>query len=904
MLKNPQFQDWCQRLDLSQHTSEFVHQIRTSDPVRRVGGRTNNVCGRYPSQKMGRTIQFESHKIELPAIEDYEADDDVLEYYDQPFRLTLSYVSKSGRHVVCSHVPDFFVIRQSSVGFEEWKPEAKLKALADRQPHRYHQNADGTWSSPAAEQGVAAFGVSYQLRSDREINWTLYRNRQFLRSYVNQGYCVTEEITRSLQATVVAHPGITLLELIQAVSESSMDDINALIATRQLYVDLEQEPLAEPDRVHLFENAAIAQAYAIVVPCPIAATTGNLQILEIATGTELLWDGKPLMILQKGITQIVLRGEQDLIHLSYDEFNYLVQQGHITPLHIADPPSRQAEIWSQINRASPSDLAIANHRYAQIEPYLQRQTADNGDMSERTLRDWKAKFRAAQELYGWGYLGLLPHHTAKGNRQSRLSPEQEKLLDQIIEQHYETLKQRGQLAVYGILLREWEKAGFGSPVPSRTTFALRIKHRSGVQQTRQRQGQRAAYPQTVVYHELTQTTPRHGDRPFEICHVDHTELDIELVCVRTGRSLGRPWATVLLDAFSRRILAIYLSFERPSYRACMMVLRSCVQRFGQFPETLVVDNGAEFGSVYFETLLAAFECTKKQRPAASPRFGSLIERLFGTSHTEFFYNLRGNTQITKHVRLMTQSNNPKHLAVWTLAELFDRFCEYAYDIYDQRAHPALGRSPRATFLSSMAQSGSRRQRHIVYDENFQIFTLPSTLKGTAKVRAREGIKINYVNYWSIDDSFLQPGVEGSQVPVRYDPFDMGTAYAYVNGQWVRCISEHYALLHGRSELEVRYASIELRRQQQLHSHQVSLRAKEIALYLESTEAQEALQLQRLHDLAIADVHQGLEQDQHFSLPDTSRPTPIEPLSTIVPFDPPSLPQAFSSIQPYGQEELW
>jgi putative transposase len=224
--------------------------------------------------------------------------------------------------------------------------------------------------------------------------------------------------------------------------------------------------------------------------------------------------------------------------------------------------------------------------------------------------------------------------------------------------------------------------------------------------------------------------------------------------------------------------------------------------------------------------------------------------------------------------------------------------------YDQREHPALGRSPRATFLSGMAQSGCRRQRHIVYDENFRIFTLPSTLKGTAKVRAREGIKVNYLNYWSIDDSFVQPSVEGSQVPVRYDPFDMGTAYAYVNGQWVRCISEHYALLHGRSEPEVRYASIELRRQQQLHSHQVSLRAKEIALYLESTEAQEALQLQRLHDLAIADVHQGLEQGEPFILPDSSLPTPTEPLNTAVPFDQTHSSKAFSPIQSYGQEELW
>jgi putative transposase len=904
MLRNQQFQEWCNRLGLSNRSCELVQQIRSSEPIRRVGSRANNVCGRYPSQKMGRTIQFESHKVELPAIEDYETDDDVLEYYDQPLKLSLSYESKSGRRIVCSHVPDFFVIRQSSTGFEEWKPEARLKTLTETQPNRYCQSEVGGWYSPPAEQCVQALGVYYRLRTDREINWTLHRNRQFLRSYLIQGYSVDEEVSTALQAAVCEHPGITFTELIQSVSTSNADDINALIATQQIYVDLKKELLAEPERVHLFQDSRIAEAYAVVIPCSTTMTTRNLQILDVAVGKWLSWDGKSLMILQRGATQIVLRGESDLIQLSYDEFSHLVQQGSITSVMSPEASSRNATIWKQISRASPADLEIANHRYRMIEPYLQRKSPSSSSVCERTIRNWKAKFRIAQETYGWGYIGLLPHQSAKGNRHSRLLCESWEFIDKIIEQHYETLKQQGKMAVYGILLREWEKTGFATPCPSRTTFSHRIQKRAGYHQTRQRQGKRAAYQHSTIYHELTLTTPCHGDRPFEVCHIDHTELDIELVCIRTGRSLGRPWATVLMDAFCRRILAIYLSFDCPSYRSCMMVLRLCVQRFGQFPETIVVDNGAEFGSIYFETLLAAFECTKKQRPAASPRFGSLIERLFGTTHTEFFYNLRGNTQITKCVRQMTTSNDPKRLAVWTLAELYEHFCWYAYEVYDQQEHPALGRSPREAFLGGMAQSGSRSPRNIVYDENFQIFTLPSTAKGTAKVQAGEGVKINYLHYWSIDDSFLQPSVEGIQVPVRYDPFDMGTAYAYVDGQWVRCISEHYALLQGRSEREVRYASLELRQQKRMYAKHITVRAKEIAEYLESAEAQEALQLQRLHDLAVADSHKALHQDVHSSPQISPTHQPTTPLGIARQLESTTDPKAPQRIQAYHLEELW
>ncbi|TMD61818.1 MAG: hypothetical protein E6I97_27060 [Chloroflexi bacterium] len=112
-----------------------------------------------------------------------------------------------------------------------------------------------------------------------------------------------------------------------------------------------------------------------------------------------------------------------------------------------------------------------------------------------------------------------------------------------------------------------------------------------------RQGPRAAAQAEPWYWELEQTTPRHGDRPWEIVHMDHTELDIELVSMRTGRPLGRPWATEISDAFSRRLLVVYLTFDPPSYRSSMMALRECVWRYGRFPQTLVVDGGSDFRSI-------------------------------------------------------------------------------------------------------------------------------------------------------------------------------------------------------------------------------------------------------------------------------------------------------------------
>src|SRR5205823_5647114 len=76
---------------------------------------------RYPSRKMGLTIQFESHRVELPLVYEMEHDPGVLEYYDQPPSIPLAYHAANGRRVSVMHTPDYFVIRQDSAGWVECK---------------------------------------------------------------------------------------------------------------------------------------------------------------------------------------------------------------------------------------------------------------------------------------------------------------------------------------------------------------------------------------------------------------------------------------------------------------------------------------------------------------------------------------------------------------------------------------------------------------------------------------------------------------------------------------------------------------------------------------------------------------------------------------------------------------
>jgi len=139
---------------------------------------------------------------------------------------------------------------------------------------------------------------------------------------------------------------------------------------------------------------------------------------------------------------------------------------------------------------------------------------------------------------------------------------------------------------------------------------------------------------------------------------------------------------------------------------------------------------------------------------------------------------------------------------------------------------------------------------IPYDETFRLTTLPTTQKGTAKVQ-HDGVKINYIRYWC--DAFRSPAVQGSQVPVRYDPFNMGIAYAFVQGQWIQCISEYRAVFAGRSEREIDLATKALHKRYQDSMQRYTMSSSLLAGFLTSLEAEDILLQQRLHDMEAKEI---------------------------------------------------
>ncbi|WP_042142795.1 TnsA endonuclease N-terminal domain-containing protein [Paucisalibacillus sp. EB02] len=845
------FDLFCTKKEINEETKKYINNsIRNSEPARRVQGRFGNVRGFYSSKKMGLTIQFESHKLELCAIYLMEFDKSIYEYYDQPQSFTIKYI-KNGRNRGHKYTADFFVISEDFIGWEEWKTEKELSKKTEESPERYILDENGKWRCPPAEAFAKEKGLSFRIRTDAEINWNLQNNIRFLEDYLLEENPTVSLPNRNIILNYIqSTPNITLADLLSVEGAVfTADDIYKLIILGEIYVDLEQFLIFNYDKFPLYINKETADAILNAEQSMSNTPNENIgNVVNIEAGKEIIWNGNPWTIINVGEAEIsLLDKSESIIPLPFNAFEKLIKMGAIKSLenNAALQEKTTKEFLDIIKSASPAELARANEKYDKLQQHF---NGEKVDVSERTLRYWKEKFREAEKIFGRGFVGLITKNHRKGNYTDRLNPDVAKLMEDYIENHYENKKQRNKSSVYNSYRNACLSKGLEPP--SRKTFYKYIEDRPSYEQDLQRRGPRAAYDKEPFHWELSLSTPRHGVRPFEIAHMDHTELDIRLICSKTKKDLGKPWLTILIDAFSRRVLAFYLTFDPPSYKSCMNTIRECVSKYSRLPKTLVVDGGKDLQSVYFDTLLATYYCSKKTRPGAKPKYGSVCERFFGTANTEFIYTLAGNTQLTKLVRQMTKDFDPKNFAIWTLETLNEYLTQYFYEIYDTQIHSSLDQSPRDAYQQSILRTGERKQTYIRYDESFEMLTLPTTTKGTAKVQPGQGVKINNSYYNSFE--LNNPSIEGKQIPVRFDPFDYSKAYGYVGNYWVELNSQYELEFEGKSLKEIKIATAEIkkRKSETQKSKNTGVSAAELASFLDTVEAHELLEIQRLRDEAV------------------------------------------------------
>ena len=900
MLTETELVALCRKHGLNEYAAATVRHIRQSEPSRIVRSGTHNVATHYASHKMGCVIKAEARRTELAAIYEWDHDKTTYEFYDQPPQIKKIHARPDGRHYGTSYTPDFFRIAEDFIGWIECKPEGWLQDQTSKPNPQYILDEQGRWRCPAAEAYADSVGLGFVVRSSSESDPIVTQNIADLSDFYRDDCPIPDKEQLTLAQALLGEVGwCWLRDLLSNDAGLSADAIFKLIADEQLHVDLHAFPLMkEPHRVRVFRTRTLMDSSHLWLPPMLAKPDIVIHQVDPTPGTALTWDGKACAILNIGQTEVFLRMESgSMQELAFADFERLVRQGVILGSGaMADPRAQKAS--ERLRCASSEDMASAMHRYYCIHPELCPPDSEH-KASPRAVRKWKTLACRGHAEYGNEFVGLLPTISQRGNRTRRCSARTLEIMRHVIDTEVKSSAAPGLFACWSLVVEHCHREGLLPP--SKKTFQAEIKRVTSPEELKKaREGEKAGYDLELPYISLERETPRHGTRPFDIAHIDHTALDLQFVNEATGMAMGKAWLTVMIDAFTRMILAWVLTFDDPSYRSCMLVIRDCVRRHGRMPRTVVADQGSEFKSTYFEQLLALFGVHKRMRPASHPRFGSIIERFFGVQNSQLTHVLRGNNKALQTPRRMSPTHDPRDLSVWNLRAFREAFEQYLDQVYHCVEHPALGVSPATAMEIGLLQSGRRLHTLISYDRLLMIATMPTTDKGTAKIQRDGSFKANKIDYFTA--SLVD--YAGQQLDVRYDPFDISRAYVMGKSGWIEACSMYQGELTGRTEKEIAVISQEIDAINKRDGIREKDRASALGAYLVQARTKEtnlalALQQARDHELRAAD--QGVDLLGNPTSASSSPALPYDQSSMVL--SQPLLDAAFETISQESYEDF-
>ena len=475
---------------------------------------------------------------------------------------------------------------------------------------------------------------------------------------------------------------------------------------------------------------------------------------------------------------------------------------------VSEPGIDARDILSKsvLAKYPPEAVRVAHERFLMI-----RDAIEQGVPASKvpgTRGTWVKRYRKAQRRHGIGLVGLCPNTHLQGNRIPRFPLETRELMEKVAREEYEDARNATVTSVYATFRSRCIKAGL--PFPGYSAYARFLRSRDQLRTLARRRGRKQAAAAAPNFASGDPSVV--GQGPLDTVHIDHVRLDLPVLYGMGGHKLcDYTWLTASHCAWSSCVPGLDLSFEPPSVASVYAVLQDIWNNHGRFPNRIVVDRGAEFGSRAVEQTCAAFSILKIDRPPSRPRFGAVMERWFHTLNTQVLHNLRGNSQLLKDARSLSPEVAPERFATWRLPELDAAIRRFAFEVYPEMPHRGLdGMTPNERFRYGLEMFG--RGRVIPDSPDLRFLLWPPYRRDTAMVNPRTGITVEYITYWH--DDMLADDVRGTRVPVRVDPFDCGHVAAFIRGRWVLCRSERPADFEGLSRRELRLMTRILRRQRQ------------------------------------------------------------------------------------------
>lgn len=309
-----------------------------------------------------------------------------------------------------------------------------------------------------------------------------------------------------------------------------------------------------------------------------------------------------------------------------------------------------------------------------------------------TLYRWLKKYKSTGTL-----AGLLPRPSGRKKGETRLDYMTEQVMQDVINTYYLSSQKPSIQAVINKINIECKNRDITSP--SKNTVRNRI-HKLSEYDILKKQGNRSM--------ARTKFEPVPGkfeaEYPMQLIEIDHTIADIIIVDDEHREPIRRPWITVAIDVYSRMIVGYYLSLNPPSVTSVAMCIINTVLPKNKlllnldidtnwdvwgFPETIHVDNGADFRAEAIKEAGLVHGINIEFRPVGRSNFGGHIERVIGTL-MDAVHAIPGTT--FSNIQKKEEYDADKHSSM-TFSEFERWLVTFITKVYHKREHSGIKMSP-------------------------------------------------------------------------------------------------------------------------------------------------------------------------------------------------------------------
>ena len=374
---------------------------------------------------------------------------------------------------------------------------------------------------------------------------------------------------------------------------------------------------------------------------------------------------------------------------------------------------------------------------------------------------------------------IIPQKPSGGKGRSRLSKQQEELINQVIDEFYLTSQKLSPAKI----VEEIKKQCFEKQIEFSSEITIRRRLGSLSLAQLQKRGQ-----------DSTSTEPIIGkfpkvDYPLDVVQIDHTLVDVIIVDPIERLPIGRPYVTFAIDIYSRCIAGFTLSLEAPSAVSVGLCLTHIAMDKAHWlkmleidalwpihgkPNIIHVDNGSDFHSNPLTRGCLQHGIKIEYRPIGKPHYGGIIERVIGTM-MKLIHTLPGTT----FSNIKEKGNYPsENKACLTLGELERWLIIAITKYYHLRLHTGISQTPLKLYesgLLAMKQHG-KKLSYINDKKALLIDFLPIIYRSLRK----DGFMLDHIVYYS---NALRPFIANrdkyGKFLIRRDPRDLSRIYVYL-----------------------------------------------------------------------------------------------------------------------------